>query len=240
MTSQHHIVSSYDQELTHLKNIINQMGGLAENQLERAVEALVKRNGEIAASVVNSDQKIDDLEHEISGLSVRMLALRQPMADDLRTIVSAIKVASDIERVGDYAANIAERSISLSQYPAVQGLSGIARMGAAVRLMVKDVLDSYSERDPDKARRIWEADADIDQMYASVFREFLTYMMEDPRCISTCTHILFVAKNLERIGDHATNIAESVYFLVTGEPMTGQRPKGESGDHEPLPHLVDS
>ncbi len=238
MAVQDHIVSSYDQELTHLQNIINQMGGLAESQLEQAIEVLVKRDSEKAALVVESDQKIDNLEHEISILSVRMLALRQPMADDLRAIVSAIKVASDIERVGDYATNIAERSISLSQYPAVQGLSGVARMGRATRSMIKDVLDSYSERDPDKARRIWESDADIDQMYASVFREFLTYMMEDPRCISTCTHILFVAKNLERIGDHATNIAESVYFLVTGEPLTGQRPKGDKGDHEPLPDLV--
>ena len=229
MASQHHIVSSYDQELGHLNDIIHKMGGLAEDQLAQAVTSLVRHDEETAVSIVGSDQKIDDLENEISSLTVRMLALRQPMADDLRNIVSAIKVASDIERIGDYATNIAERAVSLSHYPVVQNLSSITRMGNAVGSMVKEVLDSYGARDAKKAHRVWEIDADIDQIYASVFREFLTYMMEDPRSISTCTHILFVAKNLERIGDHATNIAESVYFLATGEALTGKRPKGGDG-----------
>jgi phosphate transport system protein len=204
------------------------MGGLAEAQLQSAIEALVRRDGDLAAQVVQSDGRIDELEHQITSLTVRMLALRQPMAQDLREVVAALKISSDIERIGDYAANVAKRAIALSHTPPIQPANGIPRMARLAQQIIKDVLDAYIEHDADKALEVWQRDEEVDEMYTSLFRELLTYMMEDPRNISPCTHLLFIAKNIERIGDHATNVAETIHFLVLGRPIEALRPKGDN------------
>ncbi|MEQ8965421.1 MAG: phosphate signaling complex protein PhoU [Azospirillaceae bacterium] len=227
-----HIVKSFDAELEKLKRTIVQMGGLAESQLETSIQAIVKRDADLAARVVQADERLDDYESQIDVDAVRLLALRQPMAGDLREIVSALKIASDLERIGDYSANLAKRAIALSQTPAVRPVAAIPRMGRLVQEIIKEVLDAYTEQDVDRALEAWNRDEEVDDLYTSLFRETLTYMMEDPRNITPCTHLLFVAKNIERIGDHATNIAETIHFLVTGHPVTGARPKGDSSSFE--------
>ncbi len=223
-----HTVRSFDEQLKHLKNLIVQMGGLAESELENAITALTRRDSMLAQYTVGSDSHLDALEHEVGDLSVRILALRQPMASDLREIVSALKISSDLERIGDYAANVAKRAIALSQLPAMRPAGSIPRMARLVQAIIKDVLDAYVERDPERAIDAWRRDEEVDEMYTSIFRELLTYMMEDSRNISPCTHLLFVAKNLERIGDHATNIAEIVHYLVLGRQIDRARPKGDT------------
>ena len=225
-----HIVKSFDEELKHLNQVIAQMGGLAEAQLQMAIEALARRDADSAKEVVQHDARINSLEGEIDVLTVRVLALRQPMAQDLREVVAALKISSDIERIGDYAANVAKRTLALVQMPSVQPVHAIPRMGRLVQEQFKEVLDAYVDRDSAKAIRVWERDEEVDEMYTSLFRELLTYMMEDPRNITPCTHLLFIAKNIERIGDHATNIAETVYFLVHGKPLEGARPKGDNSN----------
>jgi phosphate transport system protein len=227
-----HIVKSYDEELRRLNNIIVEMGGLAESQLGAAIEAVANRDSELAARVVQDDTKVDDLERELDNLGIRLLALRQPMARDLREIFSALKIASDLERICDYCANVAKRSIALSQAPPMQPAHALPRMAHFAQLLVKEVLDAYVARDADKALEVWRRDEELDEMYSSLFREFLTYMMEDPRNIGPCTHLLFMAKNIERIGDHATNIAENLYYLVHGTPIVGTRPKGDKSSLE--------
>jgi phosphate transport system protein len=204
------------------------MGGLAEAQLTRAVESLVRRNTELATQVVQDDKRIDALETEVGQMTVRMLALRQPMAQDLREVVAAIKIASDIERIGDYAKNIAKRAIVLSAHAPLKPVTSIPRMSQLALQIIKDVLDAYIEKDAEGARAAWRRDEEVDEMYNSVFREMLTYMMEDPRNIGPCTHLLFIAKNIERIGDHATNVAEIVYYLVHGKSLDEERPKGDT------------
>ena len=223
-----HTVRSFDDQLKHLKNLIVQMGSLAEAELEGAITALNRRDTALAQSIVGSDSRLDELEHEVANLAVRVLALRQPMASDLREIVSALKISSDLERMGDYAANVAKRAIALSQLPAVKPAGSIPRMARLVQAIIKDVLDSYVERDPERAVDAWRRDEEVDEMYTSIFRELLTYMMEDARNISACTHLLFVAKNIERIGDHATNIAEIIHYLVLGRQIDRARPKGDT------------
>jgi phosphate transport system protein len=223
-----HIVKSFDEELKQLNNIIAEMGGLAEAQLDRAVESLVRRNSDLAAQVVQDDKRIDNLETEIGSLTVRLLALRQPMAQDLREVVAAIKIASDIERIGDYAKNIAKRAIVLSNVDPMKPVTSIPRMSRMALTIIKDVLDAYIAKDAEAARAAWRRDEEVDEMYNSVFREMLTYMMEDPRNIGPCTHLLFIAKNIERIGDHATNVAEIVYYLVHGRSLDEERPKGDT------------
>ena len=227
-----HIAKSYDQELRKLNNTITEMGGLAENQLTAAIDSVVRRDSELAARVVEGDAKVDQLERELDNLALRLLALRQPVARDLREIFAAVKIGSDLERICDYAANVAKRSIALSQTPAVRPVYALPRMGHLAQLLVKDVLDAYVARDADKAYAVWGRDAELDEMYSSLFRELLTYMMEDPRSISACTHLLFMAKNIERIGDHATNIAEDLYYLVHGTPLLEVRPKGDQSSLE--------
>ena len=223
-----HIVKSYDEELQRLSKMIVEMGGLAESQLAAAIEAVQERDTELAARVIEDDAKVDQLERELDNLAIRLLALRQPMARDLREIFVALKIASDLERICDYCANVAKRSIALAQAPPVQAAHALPRMAQFALLLVKDVIDAYVEHDADKALDVWNRDEELDEMYSSLFREFLTYMMEDPRNIGTCTHLLFMAKNIERIGDHATNIAENLYFLVHGTPLTQARPKGDN------------
>jgi len=223
-----HIVKSFDEDLKRLNNVIAEMGGLAEAQLTRAVESLVRRNTELATQVVQDDKRIDALETEVGQMTVRMLALRQPMAQDLREVVAAIKIASDIERIGDYAKNIAKRAIVLSAHAPLKPVASIPRMSQLALHIIKDVLDAYIEKDAEGARAAWRRDEEVDEMYNSVFREMLTYMMEDPRNIGPCTHLLFIAKNIERIGDHATNVAEIVYYLVHGKSLDEERPEGDT------------
>jgi phosphate transport system protein len=231
MESQH-VVKSYDEELHRLRNTITEMGGLAESQLATAIDAVVKRDSELAASVVEGDAKVDQLQRDSDNLAIRLLALRQPMARDLREILAALKIASDLERVADYAANVAKRAIALNQTPPVRPVYALPRMAQLAQLLIKDVIDAYVARDADMAYAVWTRDAELDEMYSSLFRELLTYMMEDPRNISACTHLLFMAKNIERIGDHATNIAEDLYYLVHGTPLTEARPKGDQSSLE--------
>ena len=223
-----HIVKSFDEDLKRLNNVIAEMGGLAEAQLTRAVESLVRRNTELATQVVQDDKRIDALETEVGQMTVRMLALRQPMAQDLREVVAAIKIASDIERIGDYAKNIAKRAIVLAAHAPLKPVTSIPRMSQLALQIIKGVLDAYIDKDAEGARAAWRRDEEVDEMYNSVFREMLTYMMEDPRNIGPCTHLLFIAKNIERIGDHATNVAEIVYYLVHGRSLDEERPKGDT------------
>ncbi|HZU89748.1 MAG TPA: phosphate signaling complex protein PhoU [Stellaceae bacterium] len=230
--SSEHIIKSYDEELAKLNRIVAEMGGRAESQLALAIEAVTTRDSELAARVVEGDAAVDRLERDLDNLAIRLLALRQPMARDLREIFAALKVASDLERICDYAANIAKRAIALNQTPPVQPVGALPRMARLAELMIKDVLDAYVARNADQALAVWMRDEELDEMYSSLFRELLTYMMEDPRNISASTHLLFMAKNIERIGDHATNIAENVYYLVHGTPLTETRPKGDKSSLE--------
>ena len=227
-----HIFTAYDEELGRLNKTIVEMGGLAESQLAAAIEAVAKRDSELAARVIEGDEKVDQLERDVDNLAIRILALRQPMARDLREIVAALKIASDLERICDYAANVAKRGIALAQSPPIQPVHALPRMAHLALLLVKDVIDAFVARDAEQAIAVWNRDAELDEMYSSLFREFLTYMMEDPRNIGPCTHLLFMAKNIERIGDHATNIAENLYYLVHGTPLTEARPKSDSSSLE--------
>jgi len=223
-----HTVKSYDEELSHLTNIIARMGGMVEAQLASALQALAKRDSDLAARVVAGDARVDELEQEVQQFTIRMLALRQPLAGDLRHIVSALKISSELERIGDYAANVAKRTIVLNQMPTVSPVSALLHLARIVQEILKDILDAYVERDTEKAIQVWVRDEEVDDMYNGLFRELLTYMMEDPRTITAGTHLMFMAKNIERIGDHATNIAEILHFVVLGTPIKGARPKGVS------------
>ena len=227
-----HTLRSYDEELRRLRNTIAEMGGLAESQLAAAIEAVTKRDSALAESVVAGDEKVDALERELDNLALRVLALRQPVARDLREIFAALKIASDLERICDYAANVAKRALTLNQLRPVRPIYALPRMASLAQLLVKDVLDAYVARDAEKAYFVWIRDEELDEMYSSLFRELLTYMMEDPRNITPSTHLLFMAKNIERIGDHATNIAEDLYYLVHGVPLTEMRPKGDKSSLE--------
>jgi phosphate transport system protein len=214
-----HTVKSYDQEITHLTRKILEMGGLVEVQVSRAIEALVTGNVELADQVVERDDAVDTLEEEIDQFAIRMLATRQPVAVDLRLIAMAMKISNDLERIGDYAAKgIASRCHRLAKEPArVRPLHAIPRMGELVQGMVKDALDAYVQRDADKAVTVWRRDDEIDMMYDGLVRELLTYMMEDTRNISACIDLMFIAKNLERMGDHTTNICEKIHYIEHGE-----------------------
>ena len=223
--SQTHIVKKYDEDLRQLNDLLARMGGLAEAQLKSAVDSVVRRDSDMAARTIESDNETDDLEMQIDDRVVNVLALRQPVAADLREVVSALKVSNELERVADYATNVAKRAIRLNEYPAIQSIAAIPRMAEVAQQMIKDVLDAYINRDVDKAMDVWHRDDDLDALHTALFRELLTYMMEDPRNITPCTHMLFIAKNIERIGDHATNIAEMCHFLVNGGPFVESRPK---------------
>jgi phosphate transport system protein len=227
-----HTVKSYDDELSHLTNIIARMGGMAEAQLASAMQALGKRDSDLAARVAAGDARIDEMEQEVQQFTIRMLALRQPVASDLRHIVAALKISSELERIGDYAANVAKRTLVLNQLPAVRPTVAVLHLAKIVQEILKDILDAYIERDVEKAIRVWNRDEEVDEMYTGLFRELLTYMMEDPRTITACSHLMFMAKNIERIGDHATNIAETLHFVVVGSPIKGSRPKGASVEAE--------
>jgi phosphate transport system protein len=225
---QEHIVRSYDEELTRLRNGLSRMGGMAETQLAEAIESVMRRDGELAETVIRGDDAVDNLQREIEDHVTRLLALRQPMARDLREILSALRIAGEIERIADYAVNVARRGLLLSALEPVRPAHVIPRIGKLVQTMIKDVLDAFIARDAEKAVAVWQRDEEVDEIYNSLFRELLTYMMEDPRAISTCTHFLFIAKNIERIGDHVTNIAELVFYSVRGGALKEALPKDQT------------
>jgi len=223
-----HIVRSYEDELALLDKKVAQMGGLAEHNLGRAFDALEKRDPRVAETVIRSDRNIDALQREIEEQVISMIARRQPMANDLRHVMSAIRISGDLERIGDLAKNIAKRALAIAHEPHPKPLiSGFRHMVELALRQLKDVLDAYAERDAERAMRVWREDTQIDAMYNSIFRELLTYMMEDPRNIGLSTHLLFGAKNIERVGDHTTNIAETVNYMVNGNSITDDRPKLE-------------
>jgi phosphate transport system protein len=213
-----HIVKSYDDEQQRLNNEILRMGEMAVSQLEAALDVVERRDDKAAERIIANDEAIDVLEQEVSH-DVMRLALRGPMAGDLRIILAALRIASDIERVGDYAANVAKRSMALNLAPPVPHTLGLRALGALAVQQMRDVLVAYRNLDVQAAQRVRDRDAELDAQYTSLFRELLTYMMEDARAITPCTHLLFMAKNLERIGDHATNIAEKIWFRVHGESL---------------------
>jgi phosphate transport system protein len=225
-----HIVKKFDEALARLDNAVAEMGGLAEHQLNEAVEALADRNIERAVAAVAADGRIDRMERFVDQEAIALLALRQPMASDLRVIISALKTSGVIERIGDYAKNIAKRTAAVAEMPPVPSVLPVVRLGRLTQRMVKDVLDAYGARDVTRAEDVRRRDAEVDALYTSIFRELLTYMMEDPRNISACSHLLFVAKNLERVGDHATNIAENVIFMVSGTMPADEREKSDETD----------
>ncbi|MFP4538214.1 MAG: phosphate signaling complex protein PhoU [Dichotomicrobium sp.] len=224
-----HTVSAYEQELKTLDAKIAQMGGLCEQLLAQTFEALEKNDPSLAEEVIAKDKNIDRLEHEIEDLTVHMIARRQPVAVDLRQIITAIRIAGDLERIGDLGKNISKRTLAIAgeQQPK-RAMLGLKHMGLQAMEQLKDVLDAYASRDVAKAKKVWANDNEIDSMYNSLFRELLTYMMEDPRNITLCTHLLFGAKNIERIGDHVTNIAEMAHFMISGESLVEGRPKADT------------
>ncbi|HEY3520989.1 MAG TPA: phosphate signaling complex protein PhoU [Rhodanobacteraceae bacterium] len=230
--SHDHIVKSYDAEIKRLTGEITAMGELAATQLDAAMDALGKRDSRAAQRVAENDDALDAQEREISHDVLRLLALRQPIARDLREILAALRIASDIERIGDYAANVAKRSTVLNLSAPVPLAGSLPALATLAAELVREVMRAYSERNAQLAHAVWERDAELDALYTGLFRELLTYMMEDARSITACTHLLFIAKNIERIGDHATNIAENVWFVVRGEALTEARKKLDL-THEP-------
>jgi phosphate transport system protein len=224
-----HIVKSYEDELNGLSAECVRMGGLAEAQVADAVNSVVKRNQDLASAVVARDDKLDEAEREIERRTIRLIALRQPVADDLRRAMAAMKVAANLERCGDLAKNIAKRTLVIIESDPLTPLTrSIERMGKLVQGRLTSVIDAYSRSDLERALAVWSQDDEVDEHYNALFRELLTYMMGDPRTITACAHMLFVAKNLERIGDHATNIAEIVHYEITGAEMAGGRPKTDA------------
>ncbi len=223
-----HIVKSFDSELQRLYGEIQRMGEIAISQLDAAIDVLQRRDSDAARRVVANDDAIDALEHEVSNDVLRLLALRQPMARDLREVYAALRISSDIERIGDYAANVAKRSMVLNQGAPVSLAHGLPILAKLANTLVKESLTAYANRDADAAKAVRDRDAELDLQYTALFRELLTYMAEDPKQITPCTHLLFMAKNIERIGDHATNIAENTWFLVHGETLSEKREKRDS------------
>ncbi|WP_036260235.1 phosphate signaling complex protein PhoU [Methylocapsa aurea] len=224
-----HTVRAYDDELEALDRKIAEMGGLAEKMLSDAMGALSDFDAKLALEAIDSDPRLDLLQREIEEQAILTIARRQPVAADLREIVAAIRISNDLERIGDLAKNIAKRAIKISpEMRTPRCVIGLRSMHDLAAMLLKDVLDAYAQRDVERARGVWIRDADLDALEDSVFRDLLTFMMEDPRNISFCAHLLFCSKNLERIGDHSTNIAETLVYFVTGEPLPMERPKGRS------------
>ena len=224
-----HTIKAFDTDLEQLARMVAEMGGLAEKQIADAVVALAKRDVELADRVVALDPTIDTLQRDIEEKAILTIARRQPMAVDLRDIVGSLRVSNDLERIGDLAKNIAKRVVALDgEISFSQVIRGVEQMTKLVLGQLKQVLDSYARRDVPKALEVWRGDEEIDAVNNSLFRELLTYMMEDPRNITFCIHLMFCAKNIERMGDHATNIAETVYYMIEGHALADQRPKGDT------------
>ena len=221
-----HTVKAYGDELNQLTAEVARMGGLAEAQVADAVDSVARRDIALARAVIDRDARLDATQRDIERKAIRLIALRQPVASDLRRALSSMKLATDLERTGDLAKNIAKRALILAEGEPMQPLTrSIERMGKLVSMRLRDVLDSYAAAEVDRAIAVWNTDDEVDEHYNALFRELLTYMMGDPRTITACTHLLFMAKNLERIGDHATNIAETIYYEITGQEFIGERPR---------------
>jgi phosphate transport system protein len=228
MTQQKHIASAFDRDLEAVQAHLMKMGGLVEEAILSSAQSLDERDEELARRVLSGDRRIDDLEEQINEEAARVLALRQPTASDLRTVLTVIRISGNLERCGDFAKNIAKRTTVLVQMQPIGGAPrSIRRMAREVESMLKDALDAYIHRDAELAHAVRERDEEVDQMYTSLFREFLTFMMEDPRSITACMHLHFIAKNVERIGDHVTAICEQVIYLSTGKLPEDDRPKGD-------------
>ncbi len=225
-----HTFKAFGEELTNLSASIARMGGLAETMVADAVSAVVRRDAAAARAVVDRDPRLDAMQVEVERAIVRMFALRQPMAKDLRETLGALKLANDLERIGDLSKNIAKRAMVLHESEPIALARGAERMGRIAQSHLKQVLDAYASREVSSAVSVWFKDEELDEHYNSFFRELLTYMMEDPRMIGSCAHLLFIAKNIERIGDHCTNMAETIHYLVTGEDMATERPKADDLD----------
>ncbi|MCF6443308.1 phosphate signaling complex protein PhoU [Nereida sp. MMG025] len=229
-----HILSAYDRDLEGIQSHIMKMGGLVEHSIKLAAQALETRDLDLAANVRSDDKKIDALEEQINQEAARLIALRAPMGRDLRAILSVMKISSNLERIGDYSKNMAKRTAVLAEANPPNGAAkSVRRMAREVELMLKDALDAYIQNDADLANAVIIRDEDVDQMYNSLFRNFLTYMMEDPRNITGCMHLQFIAKNVERMGDHVTAIAEQVIYQVTGEMPDEDRPKDNAAAYDP-------
>ncbi len=223
-----HTAKAFDIDLQELGRMVAEMGGLAEKLIANSVAALAKRDNERAKRVIASDANIDALQGEIEEKAVLTIARRQPMAVDLRELVGALRVANDLERIGDLAKNIAKRVALTGDFHPQKLIRGVEHMAAMVLTQLKAVLDSYAAHDLNKALAVWKGDEEVDALCTSLFRELITYMMEDPRNITFCIHLMFCAKNIERMGDHATNIAETVHYMIEGRPIADQRPKGDT------------
>lgn len=237
----HTISISYDRDIRQLSKSIAQMGGLVESQVALALQSVLRSDDELAANVVDNDKRLDELDNFVNDHVMLMLSRHQSMASDLRDVITALKVSASLERIGDLAKNSARRGVAIGRLNPAMGGEGMKRLGELVQELIKDVLDAYLDRNADRALAVWRRDQEVDSLHNGLFRELLTYMMEDPRQITACTHLLFIAKNLERIGDHATNIAESVFYLVHGEKLTEERAKGDvtsdTTDHEIVSRL---
>ena len=231
-----HTVKSFGEQLETLSALVAQMGGLTEAQLASAIEGISRRDSAAAERAVGGDARIDEMQAQIEERALKLLALRQPMAVDLRETLAAIKTAAELERIGDLAKNIAKRALVLNREPPIRLTQSLARMGKAAQNQLKQVLDAFSNRNAEEAETVWNRDGEIDEIYNSLFRELLTYMMEDPRTIGLCTHLLFVAKNIERSGDHCTNIAEVVYHMVRADHLANNRPKADTTSETALPY----
>ena len=231
-----HTVKSFGEQLEALSALVAQMGGLAEAQFAAAIEAIARRDSVAAERAVAGDARIDEVQQEIEDRALKLLALRQPMAVDLRETLAAVKTAAELERIGDLAKNIAKRALVLNREPPIRLTQSLARMGKAAQNQLKEVLDSFTSRNAEEAEAVWNRDGEIDEIYNSLFRELLTYMMEDPRTIGLCTHLLFVAKNIERAGDHCTNIAEVVYHMVRAGHLAATRPKADVTSETAVPY----
>jgi phosphate transport system protein len=222
-----HIVKSFDDDLIAVRSKISEMGGLAEELLSGALQSVQERNQELAENVIRLDKRLDALEMEVEEMTTRVIALRQPMARDLRLLIAVMKLSTVLERVGDLSKNIARRSIHLAKYSPTSITASVVRMGRQALAQLTEVLDAWARRDVEGAVAVWRRDVEVDEAYNSLFREVITYMMEDPRTISIGSQLLFIAKNLERIGDHTTHVAEMVYYVEKGEPLGDDRPKGD-------------
>ena len=223
-----HIVKSFDEDLTQIESLILEMGGMVENQIMLSINALIARDEELATSVRAADKAIDALETQLDEMAIKVLALRQPMASDLRNVVCAMKVSANLERIGDYAKNIAKRTVALKDTASVgSSEKTLRRMGEMVQQMIADVLNAFIAKDVAMADELIARDEEVDQLHNTLFRELLTYMMEDPRNITTCMHLLFIAKNIERMGDHTTAVAEQIHYVVTGKLPEDDRPKSD-------------
>ncbi len=229
-----HLIKAYEEELQQLKGAVATMGQLTAEQIEAALGAAQRSDPDLAARVVEREPEADRLAHQIDALVVRLLALRQPVAVDLRAILSALRIANELERICDHAENMAKRLIALEARK-IELMRSLVNLGQFAATMVKDAMDAYAAADGRKAQEVWDRDRELDEMYTALFRELITYMMEDPRRISAATHMLFMARDIERIGDRATNIAEMVLYLVRGTPIEEERPKADATKSIVLP-----